>query len=83
MNVRLTALPAGLGRLRNLEELRRLGCPGLAALDDLQEREGLPALLAHLAAQGLQQLEPDRAAGAGAGFCRRGRGSTCSSLGGE
>jgi hypothetical protein len=39
---------AGLGRLRNLEQLRLDGCPGLAALRVLQEREGLPALLAHL-----------------------------------
>jgi hypothetical protein len=51
-NTGLTALAAGLGRLRNLEELDLDGCPGLAALDDLQRREGLPALLAHLAAQG-------------------------------
>ena len=53
-NERLTALPAGLGRLRNLEGLGLTplaGCPGLAALKDLHEREGLPALLAHLAAQ--------------------------------
>ena len=49
----LTALPAGLGRLRNLEELDiTVGCPGLATLHDLQRREGLPALLAHLATQG-------------------------------
>jgi hypothetical protein len=47
----LTALPARLGRLPNLEDLRLLGCPGLAALHGLQRREGLPALLAHLAAQ--------------------------------
>ena len=51
-NEELTALPAGLGRLRSLEELDIDGCPGLAALHGLQEREGLPALLAHLAAQG-------------------------------
>ena len=50
-NTRLTALPAGLGRLRNLEELVLVGCPGLAHLHDLRRREGLPALLAHLVAQ--------------------------------
>jgi hypothetical protein len=44
----LAALPAGLGRLRSLKVLDLRGCPGLAALEDLQEREGLPALLAHL-----------------------------------
>jgi hypothetical protein len=48
----LAALPAGLGRLRNLEELDLRICPGLAALRGMQEREGLAALLAHLAAQG-------------------------------
>ena len=48
----LTALPAGLGGLRNLEYLLLGGCPFLAALEDLRQREGLPALLAHLAAQG-------------------------------
>ena len=48
----LTALPAGLGRLRSLEELGLGSCPGLAALYDLQRREGLPALLVHLAAHG-------------------------------
>jgi Leucine-rich repeat (LRR) protein len=47
-NVELTALPAGLGRLRNLEELDLSHCPGLGALHNLQQREGLPALLAHL-----------------------------------
>jgi Leucine-rich repeat (LRR) protein len=52
LNVGLTVLPAGLGRLPNLEELNLHHCPGLCALQDLQEREGLPALLAHLAAQG-------------------------------
>ena len=52
-NTGLTALPAGLGRLRNLHTLIiAYGCPGLAALSDLQRREGLPALVAHLAAQG-------------------------------
>ena len=51
-NKKLTALPAGLGRLRNLEALYLFNCPGLGALEDLLEREGLPALLAHLAAQG-------------------------------
>jgi hypothetical protein len=51
-NKELTALPAGLGRLRNLEELNLRYCPRLAALEGLQEREGLPALLAHLAVQG-------------------------------
>ena len=51
-NEELTALPAGLGRLRNLEELYLHHCPRLAALHDLQRQEGLPALLAHLAAQG-------------------------------
>ena len=44
----LSTLPAGLGRLRNLEEPDLDKCPGLAALDDLQKWEGLPALLAHL-----------------------------------
>ena len=48
----LAVLPAQLGRLRSLEELDIDGCPGLATLQDLHEREGLPALLAHLAAQG-------------------------------
>jgi hypothetical protein len=48
----LATLPAGLGRLRNLRTLGLLGCPGLAALNSLKEREGLPAVLAHLAAQG-------------------------------
>jgi Leucine-rich repeat (LRR) protein len=52
-NQELTALPAGLGRLHNLEELNlRNSTPELAALQDLQERAGLPTLLAHLAAQG-------------------------------
>ena len=50
-NLELTALPAELGRLRNLEELIFHGCPGLA-LHVLQEREGLSALLVHLTAQG-------------------------------
>jgi Leucine-rich repeat (LRR) protein len=57
-NERLTALPAGLGRLRNLEELDLGGCPYLDDLYDLYDQpahlsysEGLPALLAHLAAQ--------------------------------
>jgi hypothetical protein len=57
-NDELAVLPAGLSQLRNLEvdvwppglDLRY--SPGLAALYDLQSREGLPALLAHLAAQG-------------------------------
>jgi Leucine-rich repeat (LRR) protein len=48
----LTALPAGLGRLHSLEHLDLGGCPGLADLYHLQRREGLPALLAHLAGQG-------------------------------
>ena len=48
----------GLGGLPNLEELDLDGCPGLAALGDLQEREGLPALLAHLAAQGEAAAAP-------------------------
>jgi hypothetical protein len=52
MNDELTALPAGLGRLRNLTELDLFGCPELAALRNLQLAEGLPALLAHLTAQG-------------------------------
>jgi hypothetical protein len=52
-NQELTALPAGLGRLRNLEALDLHFCPGLAALENLQRREGLPALVAHLAAQGV------------------------------
>jgi Leucine-rich repeat (LRR) protein len=51
-NEKLTALPAGLGRLRNLEELDLFLCPGLPGLHDLQGRQDLPALLAHLAAQG-------------------------------
>jgi hypothetical protein len=48
----LTALPAGIGRLPNLQDLGLRGCPGLAAFMNLQEREGLPALLAHLAVHG-------------------------------
>jgi hypothetical protein len=55
MNDELAALPAGLGRLRNLTELvisGISGCPELAALRNLHQREGQPALLAHLAAQG-------------------------------
>ena len=52
-NPELATLPARLGRLRSLEELDiSYGCPRLAALSDLQKREGLPALLAHLAVQG-------------------------------
>ena len=51
-NTRLTALPAGLGRLRSLEVLVLDYCPALDDLGDLQRQEGLPALLAHLAAQG-------------------------------
>jgi hypothetical protein len=51
-NEELTVLPNGLGRLPNLEMLRLYGCPGLAAFRILQQREGLPALLAHLATQG-------------------------------
>jgi hypothetical protein len=49
----LTTLPVALGRLRNLEVLELVdpltwaGHP-LEALADLQAREGLPALLAHL-----------------------------------
>jgi Leucine-rich repeat (LRR) protein len=58
INKELTALPARLGRLRNLEALRLWHCPGLAALDDLHQREGLPALLAHLAAQGEAAAAP-------------------------
>ena len=50
-NQELTALPARIGRLRNLEGLDLRHCPALADLHELQEREGLPALLAHLAAQ--------------------------------
>ena len=45
-------MPAGLDRLRNLEELGLGNYHGLAALEDLKLWEGLPALLAHLAAQG-------------------------------
>jgi hypothetical protein len=45
---RLATLPAGLGRLRNLEKLHLKDCRELAALHELQWREGLPALLAHL-----------------------------------
>jgi hypothetical protein len=56
-NMGLTTLPAGLGRLRNLKVLYLVGCPGLAALRSLQSWGGLPALLAHLAAQG---AEPDQ-----------------------
>ena len=55
----LIALPAGLGRLRNLGALGLFGCPRLADLYNLQSRDGLPALLAHLAAQG----EPAAAGG--------------------
>ena len=51
-NEGLAALAAGLGRLGNLTHLDLRKCPGLTALADLQRREGLPALLAHLAAQG-------------------------------
>jgi hypothetical protein len=56
-NRRLTALPVGLGRLRNLTRLDLGGCPGLAAIEELQchsreRREGLRVLLAHLATQG-------------------------------
>jgi hypothetical protein len=51
-NHELTALPAGLGRLRNLKELGLRYCAGLTTLYDMRSREGLPALLAHLAAQG-------------------------------
>jgi Leucine-rich repeat (LRR) protein len=50
-NDRLTALPAGLGRLRYLHTLGMESCHGLSALNDWQHRDGLPALLAHLAAQ--------------------------------
>jgi hypothetical protein len=49
----LRAQPEGI---RGLAGLRKFdlwnNCRGLEALQDLQEREGLPALLAHLAAQG-------------------------------
>jgi hypothetical protein len=48
-NMRLTTLPEDLGRLCSLEVLDLDHCPGLAALHNLQERDGLPALLAHLA----------------------------------
>ena len=41
-----------------IEALRLWHCPGLAALDDLHQREGLPALLAHLAAQGEAAAAP-------------------------
>jgi Leucine-rich repeat (LRR) protein len=51
-NTGLTALPVGFGRLRKLEELHLNFCPWLAALHDLHEWEGLPALLAHFATQG-------------------------------
>jgi hypothetical protein len=40
------------GQLRNLQVLGFDGCPGLVALQHLWQREGLPTLLAHLAAQG-------------------------------
>jgi leucine-rich repeat protein SHOC2 len=50
----LTALPAALGDLRVLEELSIDDCPGLADLADRQRRQGLPALLAHLAAWGYE-----------------------------
>ena len=45
----LKALPAGLGRLRNLQELDFRGCDGLAELEEMKRQQGLPALLAHLA----------------------------------
>jgi hypothetical protein len=51
-NIGLTALPAGLGLLAGLRNFSIGDCPGLASLNDLLWREGLPALLAHLAAQG-------------------------------
>jgi hypothetical protein len=51
-NDELTLLPAGLGLLRNLEVLNLGDCPGLATLRFLRLRDGLSALLAHLAAQG-------------------------------
>jgi Leucine-rich repeat (LRR) protein len=49
-NEELAALPAGLGRLCKLEHLSLWGCPGLDAMYDLQQREGLPVQLARLAA---------------------------------
>jgi Leucine-rich repeat (LRR) protein len=51
-NTGLSALPDGFVRLRNLEALDLDHCPALHTLKQLQEREGLPSLLAHLAAQG-------------------------------
>jgi hypothetical protein len=44
--------------LRNLEELYLGRCPRLAALQDLHKREGVSALLAHLAAQGEPVVGP-------------------------
>ena len=41
-------MPAGLGELHDLKELSLGICPRLATLDALKEREGLPALLAHM-----------------------------------
>ena len=61
----LTALPVGLGRLHNLEVLL-LGCSArLAGLCDLERKEGLSALLAHLAGGG----------GGGRGACGGGGGN--------
>ena len=51
-NTGLGALPDGFVRLRNLEALDLDHCPALHTLKQLQEREGLPSLLAHLAAKG-------------------------------
>jgi hypothetical protein len=60
-NELLTTLPTGLGKLNpyryvlaKLEELNISDCPGLATLDDMQKREGLPTMLAHLDAGGLR-----------------------------
>jgi hypothetical protein len=55
-NVELQALPMRLGQLRNLETLRISCCPALKVLDVLKKKQGLPALLAHIAAQGDLEL---------------------------
>jgi hypothetical protein len=59
-NEELTALPAGLGRLRSLEELDIDGCPCLALEHAINVQGGLPALLAYLrgeAVEGVEELD--------------------------